>query len=119
SRGGAGTALEAQPLSEREVGQVPASVRSLAADAPRAESAPSVTGPAPVTEDRLLRAALEPASWLTYSGSYQSQRHSRLRQVHRANVAQLQLRWALQLPDSGREMIEVTPLVAAGVRYGT
>ncbi len=119
SRGVPGTAMEAQPLSEREVWQVLAFVRSLAADVHRAESAPSVTWPAPVTEDRLLRAALEPASWLTYSGSYQSQRHSRLRQVHRANVAQLQLRWALQLPDSGREMIEVTPLVADGVMYVT
>jgi len=119
SRGVPGTAMEAQPLSEREVWQVLAFVRSLAADGQRAESAPSATWPAPVTDDRLLRAALEPASWLTYSGGYQSQRHSRLRQVNRANVTQLQLRWALQLPDSGKEMIEATPLVADGVMYVT
>jgi alcohol dehydrogenase (cytochrome c) len=119
SRGIPGTAMQAQPLSERETWQVLAFVRSLAADAKRPESTPAVTWPAPVTDDRLRRAELEPASWLTYSGGYRSQRHSRLRQVNRANVKQLQLRWALQLPDTGKEIVEVTPLVADGVMYVT
>ena len=33
---------------------------------------------AQVSFDRLLRADEEPENWLTYSGSYKSQRHSQL-----------------------------------------
>ncbi|PYN37853.1 MAG: PQQ-dependent dehydrogenase, methanol/ethanol family [Candidatus Rokuibacteriota bacterium] len=119
SRGIPGTAMEPQRLSERETWQVLAFVRSLTADAKGQEARPSVTWPAPVTYERLLRAELEPASWLTYSGGYASQRHSRLRQVNRTNVKQLQLRWARQVPAAANEMVEATPLVADGVMYVT
>ena len=36
---------------------------------------------AQVSYERLLSAGSEPHNWLTYSGSYQSQRHSALTQV--------------------------------------
>ena len=36
---------------------------------------------AQVTSDRLLRAASEPHNWLTYGGTYTSQRYSTLDQI--------------------------------------
>ena len=39
----------------------------------------AVPGHAQVTADRLTRASDEPQNWLTYSGTYASQRHTLLR----------------------------------------
>jgi glucose dehydrogenase len=49
---------------------------------------------AQVSSDRLTNAASEPQNWLTYSGSYMSQRHSSLKQITLANVKNLELKWA-------------------------
>ena len=49
---------------------------------------------APVTWERLLAAADEPHNWLMYSGTLDSKRFSRLDQVDRSNVADLELKWA-------------------------
>ena len=51
---------------------------------------------AQVTSDRLLRAASEARNWLTYSGSYRSERFTRLAQITPANVANLEQKWVLQ-----------------------
>jgi alcohol dehydrogenase (cytochrome c) len=51
---------------------------------------------AQVTSDRLLRATREPENWLTYSGTYDSQRYSLLRQIDPSNVKNLELKWVLQ-----------------------
>ncbi|MFQ5930663.1 MAG: hypothetical protein ACE5MK_13295, partial [Acidobacteriota bacterium] len=53
----------------------------------------SLSVQAQVTYERLLRADKEPENWLTYSGTYKSHRHSRLDQINRENVAQLELAW--------------------------
>jgi alcohol dehydrogenase (cytochrome c) len=68
-----------------------------------------------VTYQRLLNAENEPDHWLTYSGSYRGWRHSKLDQINRANVANLKLAWAYQMPVTHR--IETTPIVADGVMY--
>jgi alcohol dehydrogenase (cytochrome c) len=73
---------------------------------------------APVTNvpfDRLLHAANEPQNWLTYSGSYMSQRHSGLTQVTPDNAKDLVLKWVFQ--SKTIENMEVTPLVVDGVMY--
>jgi alcohol dehydrogenase (cytochrome c) len=75
------------------------------------------SGVAQVTYDRLLRAAAEPQNWLTYSGSYLSQRHSTLREVTPANVANLELKWTLQNQVFGAW--QSSPLVVDGVMYVT
>jgi len=49
-----------------------------------------------VSSDRLLRANDEPQNWLTYSGSYMSQRYSLLKQVDTSNVKNLELKWMMQ-----------------------
>ena len=72
---------------------------------------------AQVTSDRLLHAADEPQNWLTYSGSYASQRYSPLQQVDAANVKNLELKWVFQA--QSLQKFEATPLVVDGVMYLT
>lgn len=51
---------------------------------------------AQVTPQRLLHASDEPQNWLTYSGTYASQRYSLLDQVNATNVKNLELKWVFQ-----------------------
>jgi len=46
---------------------------------------------AQVSYQRLVESDGEPGNWLTYSGGYQSHRHSGLDQLTRDNVGRLQL----------------------------
>jgi len=69
----------------------------------------------PVTFERLLRASEEPQNWLTYSGTYRSQRHTLLKQITPANVNRLELQWVFQ--SRSTEKFEATPLVVDGVMY--
>ena len=71
----------------------------------------------PVTYERLVNAAQEPENWLTYSGQLNGQRYSRLDQINRLNAAELELKWAYQLPVLDRA--ETTPLVVDGVMFIT
>jgi alcohol dehydrogenase (cytochrome c) len=72
---------------------------------------------AQVTSEQLVRAAQNPDNWLTYSGTYFSQRYSMLAQITPANVRNLQMRWALQV--KSLEKFEATPLVVDGRMYLT
>ena len=49
-----------------------------------------------VTADRILKAAAEPQNWLTYGGTYESQRYSTLAQITPQNVGRLEQQWVLQ-----------------------
>jgi alcohol dehydrogenase (cytochrome c) len=71
----------------------------------------------PVTPERIVRAAEEPANWLTYSGGYSSQRHTSLREITRANVRNLEQKWVLQGQVLGAW--QSSPLVVDGVMYLT
>ena len=72
---------------------------------------------AQVTSDRLLHAPDEPQNWLTYSGSYMSQRYSQLKQVDASNVKNLELKWVFQA--QSLQKFETTPLVVDGIMYLT
>jgi alcohol dehydrogenase (cytochrome c) len=72
---------------------------------------------AQVTSDRLLHAPDEPQNWLTYSGSYMSQRYSQLKQVDTSNVKNLELKWVFQA--QSLQKFETTPLVVDGIMYLT
>jgi alcohol dehydrogenase (cytochrome c) len=72
---------------------------------------------AQVTFDRLLHPEREPQNWLTYSGSYASQRYSPLNQITRENAKNLELKWVFQA--RSLEKLETTPLVVDGVMYLT
>src|SRR6185369_15284869 len=71
---------------------------------------------AQVPYQRLLRAASEPQNWLTYGGSYKSQRYSALDQINRQNVSRLKVAWAYQMRPG---VVETSPLVADGMMYVT
>ena len=49
-----------------------------------------------VTYERLLKAAQEPGSWLTYSGDYSSRRYSSLDQINASNAVNLAVQWVFQ-----------------------
>jgi alcohol dehydrogenase (cytochrome c) len=72
---------------------------------------------AQVAFDRLLRADNEPHNWLTYHGTYASQRFSRLDQITPANVNRLEVQWMLQNQVIGAW--QSNPLVVDGVMYLT
>jgi alcohol dehydrogenase (cytochrome c) len=69
-----------------------------------------------VTAERLRNAAAEPANWLTYSGTYNSQRHSSLAEINRSNVDRLRVAWIYQT-SGAQKGFQVTPLVVDGVMY--
>ncbi len=70
---------------------------------------------AQVSFDRLLHAGDTPRDWLTYSGSYFSQRYSSLDQITPGNVSNLEQKWIFQA--RSLEKFEATPLVVDGVMY--
>jgi alcohol dehydrogenase (cytochrome c) len=72
---------------------------------------------AQVTFQRLLNAGAEPQNWLTYSGTYASQRHTTLDEIRPGNVADLELKWVFQA--QSLESFETSPLVVDGVMYLT
>jgi alcohol dehydrogenase (cytochrome c) len=72
---------------------------------------------AQVTFERLQNAEREPHNWLTYSGTYMSQRYTALSQIRPSNVGELELKWVFQA--QSLESFETTPLVVDGVMYLT
>jgi alcohol dehydrogenase (cytochrome c) len=68
-----------------------------------------------VTFDRLLKADQEPWNWLTFGGTYQSIRNSRLSQITPENAKNLELKWVFQA--RWLDPYETTPLVVNGVLY--
>ena len=73
----------------------------------------SATAAAQVTDQSLLNP--EPQDWLMYSGTYNSQRHSLLRQLTPANVPRLQAKWVYRM--AGQDAIQAVPVVHDGVMY--
>jgi alcohol dehydrogenase (cytochrome c) len=72
---------------------------------------------AQLTSARIERAASEPQNWLTYNGTYDSQRYSRLNQITPGNVNNLELKWILQNQVFGAW--QSNPLVVDGIMYVT
>src|SRR5260370_7271474 len=72
---------------------------------------------AQVSSERLLRAGDEPQNWLTYSGSYSSQRYTKLQQVDLTNVKNLELKWVFQAQSLQKS--NTTPLLFTSSLYLT
>ena len=70
---------------------------------------------AQVSFDRLVNADKEPQNWLTYSGTFMSQRYSPLTQITPQNIKNLELQWVFQA--RSLEKFEATPLVVDGIMY--
>jgi quinohemoprotein ethanol dehydrogenase len=71
--------------------------------------------PANVTAARLLHAASEPSQWMTYGGTYEEQRYSRLAQINAQNVNRLGLAWYADYDTNLSQ--DGTPLYIDGVIY--
>src|SRR3954447_1596210 len=68
---------------------------------------------AQVSYEDILKA--DSRNWLTYSGSYRSERHTLLNQVDAGNVANLVAAWVYHVPGASR--LESVPVVVDGVMY--
>lgn len=111
------TAMQAHALPDTQIWQLVSYLRSIDTGSSRHdETRVAVTTPLPYAELEALTAPGE--DWLTYSGSYQSTRHSTLTQITPANVSQLALRWAYQF-DVPPTKIETSPIVRKGIMYVT
>jgi PQQ-dependent dehydrogenase (methanol/ethanol family) len=84
---------------------------------PERKAPPPPPGVEAIDDARLVAAASEPQSWLTYGGSYAEQRFSTLDQIDTTNVAQLGL--AFSYDTNTTRGLEATPIVAGGVIYTT
>lgn len=67
--------------------------------------------------ERLLAASKDPGDWVTYGGTFEEQRFSKLTQVSDSNVGELGLAWSFEF-DTNRAQ-ETTPLEYEGVIYAT
>src|ERR1051325_9408012 len=70
---------------------------------------------AQVTDRRLIDA--KPGDWLHYNGSYDSRRHSGLRQINLDTIDSLVPKWVYHVP--GATHLETVPIVVDGVMYVT
>ena len=70
---------------------------------------------AQVTFERIVNAEREPQNWLSYSGTIDNQRYSRLDQINTRTVGQLELQWVWQA--RSLEKFEATALVVDGILY--
>ncbi len=75
----------------------------------------SLSAAAAVTEERLLGAAAESSQWMTYGGTYEEQRYSRLSRIDRDNVEELGLVWFADYDTNQQQ--NGTPLFIDGVLY--
>jgi len=102
-------------LTTQQLSTVVAYLESLKGGDSATAGAGPVTPSGSVTSDRLLHPEREPQNWLTYGGSYASQRYSLLDTITRANVQQLTLKWVWR--PKYLDKMETTPLVVDGVLY--
>ena len=76
-----------------------------------------------VDYERIQNATSEPENWLTYYGTYDAQRHSRLDQINKDNVKRLSPAWVFQAGSAGLHSgsstysFEASPLVVDGVMF--
>jgi alcohol dehydrogenase (cytochrome c) len=106
------------PLGFKERWQVVGYVRALQLQNPNRPANATAPLDIRVSADSVLAAGRKTDEWLTYSGSLDGQRYSRLTELTPSNVSQLQLRWVHQF-DSSEPKIEATPLVVNGAIFTT
>lgn len=70
----------------------------------------------PVTTERIKNASAK-EEWLTYGGTYDEQRHSKLTSVNTENVSELGVAWTYDLKTN--RGVESTPIVVNGIMYVT
>lgn len=115
-RGIPGTGMKPQDLSFIQTWQVVSYVRSLGGEAPGQAARSPLNVEVPYAAIKDLKSSGD--EWLTFSGTYASQRHSALTQINRDNVSQLAVAWIHQFEGQPYK-IEASPLVRNGVMFTT
>jgi alcohol dehydrogenase (cytochrome c) len=118
TRGIPGTAMAGWPFSREDVWRLVAYLQETIVNARHDADGAKPVSIRPVTPNEVQLAAENPAEWLTYSGSYSGQRHSKLQQINRSNVWQLHVAWVRQFA-SAAERVETTPIVRGSVMFVT
>ena len=115
------TAMAAHSLNGSEIWQLVAFIRSLSGAAVSKETLElekKVPVEVSVRYEELLAIPHPENDWLTYSGSYRSNRNSILDKVDKNNVHELALKWTHQF--SGKYgKVETSPLIRNEVMYFT
>jgi alcohol dehydrogenase (cytochrome c) len=106
-----------QPEKNEHIAELPGAQESLPQSSGQEVSViPAAEGvTAGVSFERLVKANQEPWNWLTFGGTYQSARNSRLSQITPQNAKNLELKWVFQA--RWLDPYETTPLVVNGVLY--
>ena len=110
-----GTAMVSSDLSFVERWQVIGYLRTLQFHSNNDELPPLNIE---VSSEQIRRADDSPGEWLTYSGSLNGWRYSRLSEITPANVSQLHVRWIHQ-SSSSEPKFESTPLVVGDTIFAT
>lgn len=116
-----GTPMVPAPMTQLERWQVVAYVRSLqqaSVERREREIRQETASQIEVDAERLRAAGTRTDEWITYSGSLDGRRYSRLAEITPRNVARMRARWVRQLNGDER-VIEATPLVVDGVMFVT
>ncbi len=119
--GVAGTGMPPHPLERQQLWALVSYVRSLRALTAKPQAPADAVSKADAVDvpyEELARTAYAGDDWLTYGGSYNSNRFSTLSQINTGNVSRLALRWLYPFPGN-RWKIECSPLVRDGIMYVT
>lgn len=120
--GVASTSMPAHDYPAESVWRLVAYVQSLPTETGSPAVAPAAgDGPAfaPLPYAELAAAQVTGDDWLTYSGTYSGQRHSRLGQINPDNVALLRPAWLFQVNRTDGMKVDCTPLVRRGRMFIT
>ena len=112
-------AYSAERLNDSDLTDLVGYLGSLTGDVrgPTTTAAAAIAPSAPITNRDLLDGLKDPTRWLSYSGTYDGQRHSPLTQITPENVNQLTAQWTFQTGQLGS--FQTTPIVIDGVLYVT
>ncbi len=121
ARGLPGTHMPSFSLGASNILQLTTFVRHLADEAVADAAATSLCEACKsinVSFEHLTNAPGNPGNWITYSGAYNGQRFSTLRQIDHNNVSRLRLKWVHQM---GRTTsgVQSVPIAVAGVLFLT
>jgi len=110
-------AYPADRLSDSDLTDLASYLGSLRGDVDVQAAAAPIANAAPITTRDLLDGLKDQTRWLTYSGTYNGQRHSPLTQITPENVGGLMAQWTFQTGQLGS--FQTTPIVIDGVLYVT
>ncbi len=85
--------------------------------APKQNTGPATPTLETISAKDIEKAATMPQVWMTYGGTYDEQRFSRLSDINKSNVQDLGVAWTYDLQTS--RGVEATPIVVDGVMYVT